>query len=262
MATKYEEAAFLNDNDAFETLTLDEAINCISTDQNSYYQRYDGRLYCPECHTPHIGIVNRDGNYFFRAYPGSEHTPTCFYGFEPISSNTFQEYVLREENHDELNGKLQRFVYRLLNRGNIDLHNLLLHVQNDRCTSNNTNLVNIRNRREIRRIPTKSISAPFNNDDLNCYMLFYGKVDVRYSIKGSGANAFHKIYCYKRDRNELLCSLSFSRNVAVHLENNYNLIPDEKKSNMCVAFYSEMKRNGQFLNARLTHSKLFFMDSQ
>ncbi|MBP5362370.1 MAG: hypothetical protein J6Y71_05010 [Ruminococcus sp.] len=219
-------------------------------------------MFCPMCHTPHIGLVIRDGTYFFRTYHGSEHDPNCLYSFDPVSSNTFQEYILREENQNELHVKLQRFVYRLLNRENIDLHNLLLHVQNNRCTNYNINHANIRNRRDIRRIPTKSITAPFNNDDLNSYMLFYGKVDVLYSIKENGTNTFHNIYFYKRNRSELLCSLSFSQNVAVHLEGNYNLIPNEKKSNIGVAFYSEMIRNGQFLNARLTHSKLFFMDSQ
>lgn len=263
MATKYDEAAYLNDNNTFDTLTLDEAIECIKQDENNYHQKYDGRLYCPKCNTPKIGIVCKNNHYFYRGYPKAVHDIECDYGFEPVKSAVLQEFALIENNRAFLNEKLQRFVNRFLNRDNNHIHNLLLQVDNNRCMCNDVNLANVHNRRNIRRIPTKSITAPFDYDDFNCFMLFYGKVDAIYRKVENTNNPFYKLNFYKCGKEYSVCSLNFSSNVAMFVQNEYHLVLDQNLSNVYVAFFSVMKKEkDKYLNAKLTHSELFCISSE
>lgn len=263
MATKYDEAAYLNDDNNYESLTLSNAIESIINDEKNYHQKYHGRLYCPECHRPQIGIVHKNNNYFFRGYPKAEHDTECDYGFETVKSETLQEFALEEENRIFLNVKLQRFVNRLLNRANNHIHNLLLQVDNNRCIRNDVDQDNIRNRRNIRRIPTKSITAPFDNDDFDCYMLFYGKVDVLYSKIERAKVPFYKLTFFKCGTNYKLCSLTFFENVANYVQNKYQLNIEQRLSNMYVAFFSVMKKEkDKYLNARLKHSELLCIASE
>lgn len=262
MAAKYEEAAYLNDNNNYESLELSEAIEYIKKNEKHYHQKYQGRLYCPECHRPRIGIVHRNNNYFFRGYPNAVHDIECDYGFETVKSETLQEFTMEKDNRAFLSEKLQRFVNRLLNRANNRIHNLLLQVDNNRCIRNDVDQENIRNRRNIRRIPTKSITAPFDNDDFGRYMLFYGKVDVLYSKIESAKVPFYKLTFFKCGTNYKLCSLNFYENVAMFVQNAYQLNTEQRLSNMYVAFFSVMeKQNDKYLNARLKHSELLYIAS-
>lgn len=262
MATKYDEAAYLNDDNNYESLKLSEAIEYIKRNEKHYHQKYHGRLYCPECHHSQIAIVHRNNNYFFRGYPKAEHDTECNYGFETVKSETLQEFAMKEENRAFLNVKLQRFVNRLLNRTNNHIHNLLLQVDNNRCIRNDVDQDNIRNRRTIRRIPTKSITAPFDNDDFDCYMLFYGKVDVLYSKIEKTKVPFCKLTFFKCGTNYKLCSLTFSEKVAIHVQNKYQFNTEPRLTNVYVAFFSEMKKEkDKYLNAWLKHSELLCIAS-
>lgn len=263
MATKYDEAAYLNDDNNYESLKLSEAIEYIRRDEKHYQQKYHGRLYCPECHHPQIGIVHRNNNYFFRGYRNAVHETECNYGFETVKSDTLQEFALEKENRAFLNKKLKRFVNRLLNRANNHIHNLLLQVDNNRCIRSDVDHIDINNRRNIRRIPTKSITAPFDNDDFDCYMLFYGIVDVLYSKIEKAKVPFYKLTFFKCGTDYKLCSLNFYENVAMYVQNEYQLNIGQKLSNMCVAFFSVMeKENDKYLNARLKHSELLCIASE
>lgn len=262
MATKYDEVAYLNDNNNYESLKLSNAIEHIIENEKLFHQKYHGRLYCPECHLPLIGIVNKNNSYFFRGYPKAVHDTKCDYGFETVKSEVLQEFTIRKENRVFLNEKLKRFVNRLLNKDN-HINNLLLQVENNRCMRNDVDLENVRNRRTIRRIPTKSINAPFDSDDFNCYMLFYGKVDVLYSKIEKTKVPFYKLTFFKCGTNYKLCSLAFSEKVAIHIQNKYHFDLEPRLTNVYVAFFSEMKKEkDKYLNARLKHSELLYIASE
>lgn len=263
MATKYEEAAFLNNNNTFEILTLDEAVEYIIQDEKNYHQKYNGKLYCPECHCPQIGIVHKNNSYFFRGYPKAVHDSECNYGFETVKSDVLQEFATEEDNCMFLNEKLQRFVNRLLNRDNNHLHNLLLQIEKNKCLRNEVDLSKIHNRRSISRIPTKSIVSSFDDDDFNRYMLFYGKVDVLYSKIEKTKVPFYKLTFLKCGTNYKFCSLAFSEKVAIHVQNRYQFNFESRLTNVYVAFFSEMKKEkNKYLNAWLKHSELLCIASE
>ena len=259
MSTKYDEAAFSPDRIRFEPLKLEDAIELIKQDENAFHTRYDRNLFCPECRIPPIGMVCRDGEYFFRGFPNCAHDPNCSKGFDPISSRILKEFASDPVNHDFLQRKLERFIDRLLQRDNLPVHPLLLRVDNNRCMGDDINPANVRNRQNIRRIPTKSITAPFGNDDLGFYKLFYGNVDVRYTKVEKSEATFFKLMFYKCNSNTVLCSLSCSAQVATYLQNTYRFCPNQLFPNRYVAFYSVLKKNNQYFNARLSHSKLFYI---
>lgn len=144
---------------------------------------------------------------------------------------------MEKENRAFLNNKLQRFVNRLLNRANNHIHNLYYKSIITGVSEAMLDHIDINNRRNIRRIPTKSITAPFDNDDFDCYMLFYGIVDVLYSKIEKAKVPFYKLTFFKCGTDYKLCSLNFYENVAMYVQNEYQLNIGQKLSNMCVAFF-------------------------
>lgn len=259
MSTKYDEAAYLNNNNQFEPLKLEDAIVQITRDKRKYQNKYGDRLFCPECHRPQITLVERDGQYFFRGFPNQAHTQLCSKGFEPISTTSFQTFVLDKTNHDFLFQRLQGFLLRKLQRNNHEAHPLLLRVQDDRIAHEDVEPAAMHNRQLIRRIPAKSITAPFHDEDFGGYKLFYGNVDVQYSKVEKQNCSFFKFDFLRRRDSSLICSLSFSQNVAAHIEADYGLELNHRLTNQYVAFFSVMKQNNQYLDARLSHSKLFYI---
>ena len=128
---------------------------------------------------------------------------------------------------------------------------------------NDVDFENTHNRGNIRRIPTKSITTPFDNDDFNCFMLFYGKVDVLYSKIEKTKVPFYKLTFFKCGTNYKLCSLAFSEKVAIHVQNKYQFNLEPRLTNVYVAFFSEMKKEkDKYLNAWLKHSELLCIASE
>ncbi|MBR3044630.1 MAG: hypothetical protein IKI45_09120 [Oscillospiraceae bacterium] len=259
MSTKYDEAAFLTNNNQYDLLKLEDAIVLAKKDDQEFQKKYHDRLYCPECHEPKLTFVSNNGKYYFRGFPQHIHTPICSKGFDPISTTSFQTFALDTTNHDFLLQRLQRFVFRKLQRNNNNTHPLLLQIQNDRISHDDVQPATIRNRQLIRRIPTKSITAPFHDEDLACYKLFYGSVNIQYSKIEKQDYSFFKLDLLRRSDSSVICSLSFSQGVATHLESDYGLVLNQRLNNQYVAFFSVMKQNNQYLNARLSHSKLFYI---
>lgn len=262
MSTKYDEAAYLINDNQYETIKLEDAIAAITNDYQNYLNTYEGRLVCPECRVPQVVLVHREEKYFFRGFPNQVHTAICSKGFEPISTTSFQTFALDTTNHDFLLQRLQRFVFRKLQRNNNNAHPLLLQIQSDRISYDEVDPATIRNRQLIRRIPTKSITAPFHDEDLGSYKLFYGSVDIQYSKIEKQDCSFFKLDFLRRRDSSVICSLSFSQGVATHLEADYGLVLNQRLTNQYVAFFSVMKKNNRYLNARLSHSKLLYITAE
>ena len=263
MSVKYDEAAYQTPNQQYETIKLEDAISKKEEDKQKFRQKYQDHLFCPECHIPQLTLVNLDGHYYFRGYPNQMHAPTCSKAFESISTETLQAFAaLNDANQDFLLQRLQRFVHSLMRRANNAAHPLLLQLQNNQITLNDIEPANICNRQLIRRIPTKSITAPIHAEDLDCYKLFYGNVDIQYLKKENQDYSFFVLEFLRRRDSSLICSLSFSQRVAAHLETDYGLNLNQRLTNQYVAFFSVMKQNNRYLNARLPHSKLFYIAAE
>lgn len=258
MTYKFDEAAFSNDNkNTFEKISLEEINEEVKKDKNNI-KNYKGNIFCPECNEPQLSIVknSRTNDYFLRTYQNQNHSDICSYSFESVSIDIFNDFLEKENNTLFINNKLQNIIDRLLRNNTLNVNPFIIELDDNNIVPKDITKEEKLNRHNMRRIPTKSITAPFRDNDYGVYKLFYGNVNI--SIKKRENKNFNEIFysliIYKKETNTILCSLSMSNNVYTHLQKLYNFNLDEIIENIYIAFATKLILNNQYKNGTITHS--------
>lgn len=263
MSYKFDEAALSNDNKkTFEKISLEKINEEIKKDETNI-KNYKGIIFCPECNEPQLSIVNnsKTNDYFLRTYPRQNHSDICSYSFEDVDVDIFNAFLEEKNNTQFINSKLHNIIDRLLRNKFLDFNPLIVRLNDNKITAENISREE-KNRYNVRRIPIKSITAPFSDDDYGVYKFFYGNVDIviKERTNKTSNELFYSLIIYKKKTNTILCSLSVSRNVFIHLQRLYNLELDNKKEEIYIAFASKLTLNNQYKNGTIIHSDYCVID--
>lgn len=263
MPYKFDEAALSNDNKkTFQPISLEEINDKIKKNESNV-KIYKGIIFCPECFEPLLSIVNnpKTSDYFLRTYPNQSHSDTCSYSFEDVDVDIFNAFLEEKNNTRFINSKLHNIIDRLLRNKLLDFNPLIVKLNDNKISPENIPREE-RNRYNVRRIPIKSITAPFSDDDYSVYKLFYGNVGVSIQERKNKTSneLFYSLIIYKKKTDTILCSLSVSRNVFIHLQKQYNLEPNNKIENIYIAFASKLKLNDKYKNGTIIHSDYCVID--
>lgn len=259
---KYDEAAHSTDRVNFTNISLEKLIEK-KKDEKKYAREYANNLYCPECRLAKLTLVNGK-QYFLRAFPNARHSDNCYKGFDVIKQEIFDTFVERDISHECIEKRLSAIISKLL-KGNTLPHNpLLVRVVDSQCTTDDLTEQEVKRRKNIFQIPSKSITAPFDSSDYNTFMLFYGRVDVSLEERKTKDNkrTFCVLKIFRRSTDVELCSMSMKSDVANYVTQKCNLILSERKNNVCIAFASKIKKNGIFNNANLLHSDFLSLEDE
>lgn len=261
--TKFDEAAFSsNDVEPFNLISL-EKLNDLRTNFNTIYMAtYEGHLYCPECHKPQLTLVHNPetNEYFLRGFPKQKHTEDCSKSFESVSKTLFDDFVEDPDSYDFINTKLHKLIDKLIKKTILIKKASLIKVVNDKCIKDEITDEDITTRINVRNIPTKSITAPFDDDDFDRYKLFYGDVDISLTKKENKQlkKDFYVLRIYRRNTNFTLCSLSMSESVAIHLNEDYDIVSNktEIRFHVYISFATVLHKTGIYKNGNLKRSNL------
>lgn len=262
MKTKFEDAAYSVDKSSYENVKIEELIRLKITDPIMYMKKYNGRLFCPECHKPQLSLVDKskERNYHLRAYPKQEHASNCSKILEYTTESMLEKCLKDSASYDFLSSKLKRILLNKFFKIQDERVSLVKTNDNKKILlediKDNTHIAQTKN---IYQIPIKSLTAPFDDDDFNIYKLFYGNVDIQLNERKSGDNTFYSLGIYSKESKVAFCSLTVDEDVKPYLSNQYDFEVGKKKSNIYISFCSKLKRNGKYINGRLLHSKLCFI---
>lgn len=258
---KFDEAAFsANDSEPFENISL-EKLNDLKTNHDiAYMETYEGHLYCAECHKPQLTLVynTETDEYFLRGFPKQKHVEDCSKSFDSVRKAVFDEFVDDPDSYDFINNKLQKLIEKLIRKTSLTAKTSLIKIVNDKCTKNEITDKDIKEKINIKNIPIKSISAPFEEDDFDRYKLFYGDVDISLTKKENKLlkKEFYVLRLYRKNTNFTLCSLSMSENVAIHLNEDYDIISKETevRFHAYISFATILHKTGIYKNGNLKRS--------
>lgn len=262
MDTKYDEAAYKKiSSKSFAAIPLEE-LNQIKKNNSVLFEKeYAGRLYCPECQCPQLSLVknNNTGDYYLRGYKNQEHKELCPKGFDEVNHTCFDKLLSDDCSIEFINNKLQKLIDKLCNKltGKELLKALLVKTEDKKCLQNDITDDEIKKRANVFRLPIKSITAPFDDNDYDCYKLFYGNVDILLKEKiYKDERPFYILKILKKGINYTLCSLAMSKYVGKYVMKRNNIPVDRKISNVYIAFASSIKNNdNHYKKGNIKHSE-------
>lgn len=255
---KFDCAAFSFDGKTFEEIKLEELIEQKLSDNIRFNKIYSYHLYCPECHKPQLLLVEnyKTKSYYLRGYPNQAHSNNCYKGFDFVKPSVFDEFVLSNESSQYINCKLKQIVDKMLRKVKENKNTFLIKVINKKCSTENILDKEIKERKNVRQIPHKSITAPFDEDDFGVLKLFYGNVDIEILEKENKINheKFYVLVLYKKSIKYKICSLTMNKKVANYLMKKYKIELNKLIDDVYISFATKFNANGKYKNGRLIHS--------
>lgn len=256
MNLKYEEAYYIPLCGEPHYIKIEQLIS----EANNYKIKYSNRLYCPECHKPQLTLVERAPDEFcLRGFQRQKHKPDCTKGLDVVSKKSFNEYIDNVSDFS-INKRLSNILNRLLSKEEQPINPMAIKIKDGKCIDSDVLSVNVLSSKNIKAVPIKSLTAPFDDDDYGCYKIFYGDVDIVVSKKMSriNGNVFYVMNIFRRNSTFVCCSLSMSVGVASYLNKKYNIlaVANEKRIGAYISFVTELyQKDGKYINGRLKNSE-------
>lgn len=255
---KFDSAAYSYDGKTFEDIKLEELVELKLSDYTQFSKIYPYHLYCPEYYKPQLLLVEnyKTKKYYLRGFPKQLHSDDCYKGFELVKPSAFDEFVLYNESSQYINCKLKQIVNKMLRKVKENKSTFLIKVINRKCSTDNISEKEIKGRKNVKQLPHKSITAPFDEDDFGVFKLFYGNVDMELLEKENKINheKFYILLLYKRSKIYKICSLTMNKNVAYYLMKIYKIELNKMIYDAYISFAAKLNAVDKFKNGRLIHS--------
>ncbi len=268
---KYDEAAYSIDNKNYTLVPIEKLIH-LYTSQPLYFKRtYSGNLFCPLCRKPQLTIacLSKSQKYYLRGYPNQSHSPDCLKLIPSIDTSFLNDNLNDHKSIGYIKSQLLRL---LINKFSDDkkIYVPLLKATGKKICFEEPKEEIVKNR-SIKQIPTKSLTAPFYEDDYEQYKLFYGNVNIRVAEQKSKKHNndndcnYYILYIYNKDNLKLICSVSMSNKVGKNLISSYNLNKNVLTKNIFISLWSKFSintvNNTTYKNGRITHSDFCVIQS-
>ena len=256
MSVKFDEAFYCNGT-LKDDIDVNNLIKIRLNSPSLFAEKYDGHLYCPDCHNPQLTLVHKNEHYFLRGYPNQKHDIDCSKGFEPLDDTVFQDFLDNDEHSFEfVANKLEKLIDKMQRRP-FRQQEMLIRINNKRCTTDDVDVIDQNHRNSYKQIPVKSLVAPFDDDDFDRLKLFYGNVDLKVKMYNvNRENEFYALQIYLKGNNGLVCSITMNPAVGKHLLNKYNITENKYFRNQFLAVAASLRRKEEYKNGRLIHSDL------
>lgn len=264
-AVKYDGAAYISPiSNVSEYISLEELSSIISTNRREFIRKYDGHIFCPLCKIPQLTLVSgsKFGNYFLRGYRGQKHSEDCEFGFEDVSTKAFETFIADKNSQEHVNNKLRKLIDKMLKQKNVEEKVHLVKVHNNVITTQKILSID-KERTDIRLLPTKSITAPFQEDDYDCYKLFYGRCNIIVYKNIKDGKPYYILTAHRPKDRQVVCKLSMSEDVGGYFIRNNSLKIGTFYNNACIAFASRFKKDeGNVNKGSIRHSRLCIIDRE
>lgn len=264
-AVKYDGAAYISPvSNVSEYISLEELSSIISTNRREFIRKYDGHIFCPLCKIPQLTLVSgsKSGSYFLRGYRGQKHSEDCEFGFEDVSTKAFETFIADKNSKEYVNHKLRKLIDKMLRQKNVEEKVHLVKVHNNIITTQKILSID-KERTDIRLLPTKSITAPFQEDDYDCYKLFYGRCNIIINKISNDGKPYYILKAYRPKDRQVVCKLSMSEDVGGYFTRNYSLKIGSFYNNVCIAFASKLKQDKYNIKkGSIIHSRFCIIDKE
>lgn len=244
--SKYDEVKYMLPDGCWDSIPLDTLIDLYNADKALYLSKYYGKIYCPECNQVNLTLVHviKDNMFYLRAYPKQEHGDLCSKKLPLVSYSVFNEYCESGKSNEYINSRLHQLIDVALKKSTIDFNPYVIRVINKKCFDDEIMNQEVRDHANLKAIPVKSLTTPFSDEDYDVWIMFYGKVNIKWQKTEYSYNLKfrHPV------KNYLICRMSISNRIY----NDY--LPDDYKDdreNVLISFAGIMQRKeykGKFYN--------------
>lgn len=183
------------------------------------------------------------------------------------SNNVFNEGAITEllnntDSREFINKKLKGLVCSLLKRQILKQNSLLVKMELDKISTDDIAKHDLRNQQNIKRLPTKSLTSPFDDDDYGTPKLFYGNVDIQFNKRtnSSSGSFFYSLAIFSRKTNNIVCSINMSEAVFSHLKTPFAVKDDVKYTNVLLAVATTLNKNGSYVDGKISYSDYCVID--
>lgn len=266
MSYKFDEASYKDNNGNIiePPLKLEYLIAQKKKNEKLFEQKYYRRLFCPECHAPQLSLVASSNgvDFFLRGFKNQAHTNNCSYSFDSVSNAAITKLLDDTKSSEFVNAKLKGLVNNLLKRQILKQNPFLVKVEHGKVSTNDVKDHDLINRQTIKRLPTKSLTSPFDENDYNVPKLFYGNVDIKFFERKNKKNGslFYVIDVYFRETNNKICSISMRPGVFSYLKTPFTIEYDVKYTNVLMAFATVLIKKDSYIDGQITYSDYCVID--
>lgn len=257
---KYDSAAYVNpDRPAVKVINIEDLISERIRDNNAFVLKYSQNLFCPECVGPQLSLCRTQNGFHLRGFKNQEHKDDCGLGLDDVPELILINEFKRSSNPKAIQLRLKQAIDSLLKKTKTHYHPFAVSIGCNRINLNPISREKVSRNSKQFRIPAKSLTAPFGEDDYNRCMVFYGRVKIRWEIKNHSNDPnkpYAKLIVYKTGAKNPFCSGTCSEPIYKHIKNNVDC------DNVLIAMFTCMTKNKTYSNFKITHSSMIVIEKE
>lgn len=211
---KFQEARCLIDEKLYTPMDMEY----IKSNDLKKFTEIKADLFCPECGIAQLYYTAETPNIsgHFSSYPKSLHVEGCSLTQDEYSARSAIKFVNDKTNEEKILKQMDNILEKLLVSPKVEKTVNKTVQENDSTTQflSNTNLKNS----QTKRLKQKRIDYRLDEDDFDCFKVFYGKV----IIKNSDCQTTDKkrIELFNHKNKDKLLTIYLNKNIQKYIDKN------------------------------------------
>lgn len=204
---KYDSVAYIDPvNKSVDVINIEDLIEERIKDNDAFLTKYCNNMYCPECKVPQLTLCRTKYGFYLRGFQHQDHNDDCVLGLDEISDNHIETKIDLEPNKRDIQLRLSQVIDSLLKKIRTKDHPLAVNINGNDIDMKPIPREKVSRKSNQKRIPSKSLTSPFLEEDYDRFMVFYGRVKIKWEKRLSKDGPFMSLNIYKIGAENPFCS--------------------------------------------------------
>lgn len=192
-----------------ETITANDLLRIELSNPTRYAIQFQSNLLCPSCRKASVTLVHK-ARPFFRTFPNAMHSDDCDLAQDEMSREETLSFIHDQPDQEEISRQINRLFGRLLCDAAGEGNYSVTH-----SVESTPSAAQRQSGRKRKYISQRNITSQLENDDIDIYKLFYGRVKIKWEDDQKGEGKRLLLWDPKKKR--MICRIWVNKKVLAHL---------------------------------------------
>lgn len=258
---KYDSVAYIDPvSKNVDVINIEDLIEERNKDKGAFLTKYSNNMYCPECKVPQLTLCQTKYGFYLRGFQHQVHNDDCGFGLDEISDNHIETKIDLEPNKRDIQLRLNQVIDSLLKKVRTKDHPLAVNINGNVIDMKPIPREKVSRKSNQKRIPSKSLTSPFHEEDYYRFMVFYGRVKIKWEKRLSKDGPFMSLNIYKIGAENPFCSGTMNEQVYSQIKNNVDC------DVALIAIFTSMKwtkkNNKKYNNFKIKKSHMIIIEKE
>lgn len=199
-----------------ENVYLGDVSEWYNFNTTAFLENYN-YLFCPECRQAKITYNNAKTPYF-STHKNCVHKENCYYIQDALTGKATKNFVDDTANDENIKNQMKKALIDFMKEPS---HKNKVLQNNKENESEKQNNVGSKNSKASKALHRKSLNKKFDDDDYDCFKIFYGKFNIEWEYKNENCKTFYNLLLRDLNTNRLMYKIKVTLPVYEHLPKEY-----------------------------------------